>query len=174
MMRGGGSGGFKGKEWKLNLNTPNLVDLAQGIGSQIALNEAYKHDVDAINALKKYREQAVRFNAPTLDINDISHKYNTARNTLKSSIGPNTSTDLTLQSAKDQAYGQALVNLDMQEGSEKSNRIMQNKAEYDDIANQNIANAIGTANRNLDRATQLNYQTEALKGQKIRDEQANV
>ena len=79
-----------------------------------------------------------------------------------------------MQSAKDQAYGQALVNLDMQEGGEKSNRIMQNKAEYDDIANQNIANAIGTANRNLDRATQLNYQTEALKGQKIRDEQANV
>ena len=175
MMRDGWSGGLPGKKQELNLGNPaDWADLAQGISSQIALNEAYKHDVDAINALKKYREQAVRFNAPTLDINDISHKYNTARNTLKSSIGPNTSTDLTLQSAKDQAYGQALVNLDMQEGGEKSNRIMQNKAEYNDIANQNIANAIGTANRNLDRATQLNYQTEALKGQKIRDEQANV
>lgn len=175
MMRNGWSGGLPGKKQELNLGNPaDWADLAQGIGSQIALNEAYKHDKDAINALKKYREQAVRFNAPTLDINDISHKYNTARNTLKSSIGPNTFTDLTLQLAKDQAYGQALVNLDMQEGSEKSNRIMQNKAEYNDIANQNIANAIGTANRNLDRATQLNYQTEALKGQKIRDEQANI
>ena len=168
------SGGFTGKGWKLNLNIPNTLDLAEAIISQNKLNKAYKYDQNAIKALKNYREQAVHLSAPTLDINDISHKYNTARNTLKSSIGPNTSTDLTLQSAKDQAYGQALVNLDMQEGGEKSNRIMQNKAEYDDIANQNIANAIGTANRNLDRATQLNYQIEALKDQKIRDEQANV
>lgn len=174
MMRGGGSGGFKGKEWKLNLNAPNLVDLAQGIGSQIALNEAYKYDRNAINTLKNYKEQAVRFTAPTLDMNDISHKYNTARNTLKSSIGPNIYADLTLQSANNQAYGQQLVNLDMQEGGEKSNRIMQNKAETNAITNQNISNSVSIANRNFDRAIKLDYQTEALKGQKIRDEQANI
>lgn len=107
-------------------------------------------------------------------MNDISHKYNAARNTLKSSIGPNTYTDLALQSVNNQAYGQQLVNLDMQESSEKSNRIMQNNTETNAITNQNIANAINTANRNLDRATQLDYQTEALKSQKIRDEQANI
>ena len=44
----------------------------------------------------------------------------------------------------------------------------------DAITNQNISNAINTANRNLDRAIQLDYQTEALKSQKIRDEQANI
>lgn len=174
MMKDGGSGGFRGKEWKLNLNTPNVLDLAQGISSQIALNKAYQHDENAINNLKNYREQAVRLTAPTLDMNDISNKYNAARNTLKSSIGPNIYTDLALQSANNQAYGQQLVNLDMQEGSEKSNRIMQNNAETNAITNQNIANAINTANRNLDRATQLDYQTEALKSQKIRDEQANI
>lgn len=174
MMRGGGSGGFKGKEWKLNLNAPNLVDLAQGISSQIALNKAYQHDQNAINTLKNYKEQAVRFAAPTLDMNDISHKYNTARNTLKSSVGPNIYADLVLQSANNQAYGQQLVNLDMQEGGEKSNRIMQDKAETNAITNQNISNSVGTANRNFDRAIQLDYQTEALKGQKIRDEQANI
>ena len=174
MMRGGGSGGFRGKEWKLNLNTPNILDLVQGISSQIALNKAYQHDENAINNLKNYREQTVRLTAPTLDMNDISNKYNVARNTLKSSIGPNTYTDLALQSANNQAYGQQLVNLDMQEGSEKSNRIMQNNAETNAIINQNISNAINTANRNLDRATQLDYQTEALKSQKIRDEQANI
>ena len=174
MMRDGGSGGFRGKGWKLNLNTPNILDLAQGISSQIALNKAYQHDENAINNLKNYREQTVRLTAPTLDMNDISNKYNAARNTLKSSIGPNTYTDLALQSANNQAYGQQLVNLDMQEGSEKSNRIMQNNAEINAITNQNISNAINTANRNLDRATQLDYQTEALKSQKIRDEQANI
>ena len=174
MMRGGGSGGFRGKGWKLNLNTPNILDLAQGISSQIALNKAYQHDENAINNLKNYKEQTVRLTAPTLDISDISNKYNTARNTLKSSISPNTYTDLALQSANNQAYGQQLVNLDMQEGSEKSNRIMQNNAETNAIINQNISNAINTANRNLDRATQLDYQTEALKSQKIRDEQANI
>ena len=174
MMRGGGSGGFRGKEWKLDLNTPNILDLAQGIGSQIALNKAYQYDQNAIDTLKNYREQAVRLTAPTLDISDISNKYNTARNTLKSSIGPNTYTDLALQSANNQAYGQQLVNLDMQEGGEKSNRIMQNAAETNAIINQNISNSVNTANRNLDRATQLDYQTEALKGQKIRDEQANI
>ena len=174
MMKDGGSGGFRGKEWKLNLNTPNVLDLAQGISSQIALNKAYQHDENAINNLKNYREQTIRLTAPTLDMNDISNKYNVARNTLKSSIGPNTYTDLALQSANNQAYGQQLVNLDMQEGSEKSNRIMQNNAETNAIINQNISNAINTANRNLDRATQLDYQTEALKSQKIRDEQANI
>ena len=174
MMRGGGSGGFRGKEWKLDLNTPNILDLAQGIGSQIALNKAYQYDQNAIDTLKNYREQAVRLTAPTLDISDISNKYNTARNTLKSSIGPNTYTDLALQSANNQAYGQQLVNLDMQEGGEKSNRIIQNEAETNAIINQNISNSVGTANRNLDRATQLDYQTEALKSQKIRDEQANI
>ena len=107
-------------------------------------------------------------------MSDISNKYNTARNTLKSSISPNIYTDLALQSANNQAYSQQLVNLDMQEGSEKSNRIMQNNAETNAITNQNISNAINTANRNLDRATQLDYQTEALKSQKIRDEQANI
>ena len=174
MMRNGGSGGFRGKGWKLNLNTPNILDLAQGISSQIALNKAYQHDENAINNLKNYREQTVRLTAPTLDMSDISNKYNTARNTLKSSISPNIYTDLALQSANNQAYGQQLVNLDMQEGSEKSNRIMQNNAETNAIINQNISNSIGTANRNLDRATQLDYQTEALKSQKIRDEQANI
>ena len=174
MMRGGGSGGFRGKEWKLNLNTPNILDLAQGISSQIALNKAYQHDENAINNLKNYREQTVRLTAPTLNMSDISNKYNTARNTLKSSISPNIYTDLALQSANNQAYGQQLVNLDMQEGSEKSNRIMQNNAETNAIINQNISNSINTANHNLDRATQLNYQTEALKSQKIRDEQANI
>ena len=168
------SGGFTGKGWKLNLNTSNILDLAQGISSQIALNKAYQHDENAINNLKNYREQTVRLTAPTLDMNDISNKYNTARNTLKSSISPNTYTDLALQSANNQAYGQQLVNLDMQEGSEKSNRIMQNNAETNTITNQNISNAINTANHNLDRATQLDYQTEALKSQKIRDEQANI
>ena len=174
MMKGGGSGGFRGKGWKLNLNTPNILDLAQGISSQIALNKAYQHDENAINNLKNYREQTIRLTAPTLDMSDISNKYNAARNTLKSSISPNIYTDLTLQSANNQAYGQQLVNLDMQEGSEKSNRIMQNNAETNAIINQNISNAINTANRNLDRATQLAYQTEALKSQKIRDEQANI
>ena len=174
MMKGGGSGGFRGKGWKLNLNTPNILDLAQGISSQIALNKAYQHDENAINNLKNYREQTVRLTAPTLDMSDISNKYNAARNTLKSSISPNIYTDLTLQSANNQAYGQQLVNLDMQEGSEKSNRIMQNNAETNAIINQNISNSVGTANRNLDRATQLDYQTEALKSQKIRDEQANI
>lgn len=175
MMKDGGSGGIKGNKWKLNLgDASDWLDLAQGFGSQIALDEAYKHDSNAINALKKYREQAVHFNAPTLDMNDISHKYNTARNTLNSFIGPNIYTDLALKSANDQVYGQQLVNLDMQEGSEKSNRIMQNKTEVNNITNQNITNAISAANRNLDRYTQLDYQDEALKGQKIRDEQANI
>ena len=107
-------------------------------------------------------------------MNDISHKYNTARNTLNSFIGPNIYTDLALKSANDQVYGQQLVNLDMQEGSEKSKRIMQNKAEVNNITNQNITNAISAINRNLNRDTQLDYQNEALKGQKIRDEQANI
>lgn len=175
MMKGGGSGGTKGNKWKLNLgDSSDWLDLAQGFGSQIALDEAYKHDSNAINALKKYREQAVHFNTPTLDMNDISHKYNTARNTLSSFVSPNIYTDLALKSANDQVYGQQLVNLDMQEGSEKSNRIMQNKAEVNNITNQNITNAIGAANRNFRWDTQLDYQDEALKGQKIRDEQANI
>lgn len=175
MMKGGGSGGIKGNKRKLNLgDASDWLDLAQGFGSQIALDEAYKHDSNAINALKKYREQAVHLNTPTLDMNDISHKYNTARNTLSSFVSPNIYTDLALKSANDQVYGQQLVNLDMQEGSEKSNRIMQNKAEVNNITNQNITNAIGAANRNLDRNTKLDYQDEALKGQKIRDEQANI
>ena len=175
MMKDGGSGGIRGNKWKLNLgDASDWLDLAQGFGSQIALDEAYKHDSGAINALKKYREQAVHLNTPTLDMNDISHKYNTARNTLNSFISPNIYTDLALKSANDQVYGQQLVNLDMQEGSEKSNRIMQNKAKVNDITNQNITNAIGAANRNLDRDTKLDYQNEALRGQKIRDEQANI
>ena len=175
MMKDGGSGGIKGNKWKLNLgNSADWADLAQGFGSQLALDEAYKHDSNAINALKKYKEQAVHLNTPTLDMNDISHKYNTARNTLNSFIGPNIYTDLALKSANDQVYGQQLVNLDMQEGIEKSKRIMQNKAEVNNITNQNITNAISAANRNLDRNTQLDYQDEALKGQKIRDEQANI
>lgn len=175
MMKGGGSGGIKGNKWKLNLgDASDWLDLAQGFGSQIALDEAYKHDSNAINALKKYKEQAVHLNTPTLDMNDISHKYNTARNTLSSFVSPNIYTDLALKSANDQVYGQQLVNLDMQEGSEKSNRIMQNKTEVNNITNQNITNAIGAANRNLDRNTKLDYQNEALKGQKIRDEQANI
>lgn len=175
MMKDGGSGGIRGNKWKLNLgDASDWLDLAQGFGSQIALDEAYKHDSGAINALKKYREQAVHLNTPTLDMNDISHKYNTARNTLNSFIGSNIYTDLALKSANDQVYGQQLVNLDMQEGSEKSNRIMQNKAKVNDITNQNITNAIGAANRNLDRNTKLDYQNEALRGQKIRDEQANI
>ena len=175
MMKDGGSGGTRGNKWKLNLgDASDWLDLAQGFGSQIALDEAYKHDSGAINALKKYREQAVHLNTPTLDMNDISHKYNTARNTLNSFISPNIYTDLALKSANDQVYGQQLVNLDMQEGSEKSNRIMQNKAKVNDITNQNITNAIGAANRNLDRDTKLDYQNEALRGQKIRDEQANI
>lgn len=175
MMKDGGSGGIRGNKWKLNLgDASDWLDLAQGFGSQIALDEAYKHDSGAINALKKYREQAVHLNTPTLDMNDISHKYNTARNTLNSFIGSNIYTDLALKSANDQVYGQQLVNLDMQEGSEKSNRIMQNKAKVNDITNQNITNAIGAANRNLDRDTKLDYQNEALRGQKIRDEQANI
>ena len=175
MMKDGGSGGTRGNKWKLNLgDASDWLDLAQGFGSQIALDEAYKHDSGAINALKKYREQAVHLNTPTLDMNDISHKYNTARNTLNSFIGSNIYTDLALKSANDQVYGQQLVNLDMQEGSEKSNRIMQNKAKVNDITNQNITNAIGAANRNLDRDTKLDYQNEALRGQKIRDEQANI
>lgn len=175
MMKDGGSGGIKGNKWKLNLgDASDWLDLAQGFGSQIALDEAYKHDSDAINALKKYKEQAVHLNTPTLDMNDISHKYNTARNTLSSFVSPNIYTDLALKSANDQVYGQQLVNLDMQEGSEKSNRIMQNKTEVNNITNQNIINAINTINRNLDRDTQLDYQNEALKGQKIRDEQANI
>lgn len=175
MMKDGGSGGIKGNKWKLNLgNSADWADLAQGFGSQIALDEAYKHDSNAINALKKYKEQAVHLNTPTLDMNDISHKYNTARNTLSSFVNPNIYTDLALKSANDQVYGQQLVNLDMQEGSEKSNRIMQNKAEVNNITNQNITNAISAANRNLDRNTKLDYQDEALKGQKIRDEQANI
>lgn len=107
-------------------------------------------------------------------MNDISHKYNTARNTLSSFVSPNIYTDLALKSANDQVYGQQLVNLNMQEGSEKSNRIMQNKTEVNNITNQNITNAINAANRNLDRNTKLDYQDEALKGQKIRDEQANI
>lgn len=175
MMKGGGSGGIKGNKWKLNLgDSSDWLDLAQGFGSQIALDEAYKHDSNAINALKKYKEQAIHLNTPTLDMNDISHKYNTARNTLSSFVSPNIYTDLALKSANDQVYGQQLVNLDMQEGSEKSNRIMQNKTEVNNITNQNITNAIGAANRNLDRNTKLDYQDEALKGQKIRDEQANI
>ena len=175
MMKDGGSGGTRGNKWKLNLgDASDWLDLAQGFGSQIALDEAYKHDSGAINALKKYREQAVHLNTPTLDMSDISHKYNMARNTLNSFIGSNIYTDLALKSANDQVYGQQLVNLDMQEGSEKSNRIMQNKAKVNDITNQNITNAIGAANRNLDRDTKLDYQNEALRGQKIRDEQANI
>lgn len=175
MMKGGGSGGTKGNKWKLNLgDSSDWLDLAQGFGSQIALDEAYKHDSNAINTLKKYKEQAVHLNTPTLDMNDISHKYNTARNTLSSFVSPNIYTDLALKSANDQVYGQQLVNLNMQEGSEKSNRIMQNKTEVNNITNQNITNAINAANRNLDRNTKLDYQDEALKGQKIRDEQANI
>ena len=149
MMRGGGSGGFTGKDLKLNLNVPNTLDLAEAIISQNKLNKAYKHDQNAIKALKNYREQAVNLSAPTLDINDISQKYNTARNTLKSSVGPNTYADLALQKAANQAYGQQLVNLDMQEGSEKSNRILQNRAETLNIINQNRANDVAAANNNL-------------------------
>ena len=168
------SGGFTGKGWKLNLNIPNTLDLAEAIISQNKLNKAYKYDQNAIKALKNYREQAVHLSAPTLDINDISQKYNAARNTLKSSVGPNTYADLALQEAANQAYGQQLVNLDMQEGSEKSNRIAQNKAETLNIINQNRTNDIVAANNNLKWDTQLNYQSEALKGQKIRDERANI
>ena len=168
------SGGFTGKSWKLNLNIPNTLDLAEAIISQNKLNKAYKYDQNAIKALKNYREQAVHLSAPTLDINDISQKYNAARNTLKSSVGPNTYADLALQEAANQAYGQQLVNLDMQEGSEKSNRIAQNKAETLNIINQNRTNDIVAANNNLKWDTQLNYQSEALKGQKIRDERANI
>lgn len=156
------------------MNEANIADFADFIASSARLNKAYDYEREGINALKRYREQPVIYTTPTLDTSDISQKYNTVRNTLKSSIGPNTYADLALQEAVNQNYGQQLVNLDMQEGSEKSNRIMQNNAETNAITNQNIANAINTANRNLDRATQLDYQTEALKSQKIRDEQANI
>ena len=142
------SGGFTGKSWKLNLNIPNTLDLAEAIISQNKLNKAYEYDQNAIKALKNYREQAVHLSAPTLDINDISHKYNTARNTLKSSIGPNTYADLALQEAVNQNYGQQLVNLDMQEGNEISNRVAQNRAETLNLTNQNRANETTTANNN--------------------------
>ena len=131
------------------MNEANIADFADFIASSARLNKAYNYEREGINALKRYREQPVIYTTPTLDTSDISQKYNTARNTLKSTIGPNTYADLALQEAVNQNYGQQLVNLDMQEGSEISNRIAQNRAETLNLTNQNRANETTTANNNL-------------------------
>lgn len=150
------------------------MDLAQGVASQVALGQAYRHDQNALDQLNKYREQSVHLATPRLDTNDIQQKYNSARNTLRSTVGPNIYADLSLQAANNQAFGQQMVNLDIQQGGEETNRIMQNNVATLDIINQNRTNDVATANNNLNRAAQIQYQKEALNGQKIRDEQANI
>lgn len=130
------------------MNEANIADFADFIASSARLNKAYNYEREGINALKRYREQPVIYATPTLDTSDISQKYNTVRNTLKSSIGPNTYADLALQEAVNQNYGQQLVNLDMQEGNEISNRVAQNRAETLNLTNQNRVNETTTANNN--------------------------
>ena len=113
------------------------------------MNDRVKELVDQLN---KYREQSVHLATPRLDTNDIQQKYNSARNTLRSTVGPNIYADLSLQAANNQAFGQQMVNLDMQQGGEETNRIMQNNAATLDIINQNRTNDVATANSNLKQA----------------------
>ena len=174
MMKDGGSGGFQGKKWELNLNEANIADFADFIASSARLNKVYDYEREGINALKRYREQPVIYTTPTLDTSDISQKYNTVRNTLKSSIGPNTYADLALQEAVNQNYGQQLVNLDMQEGNEISNRVAQNRAETLNLTNQNRANKTTTANNNLKWDATQNYQSKKLNSLEISDWSANI
>lgn len=170
-----GLGGFSGKPFKLDEKyLPAALDFGEAIRSQVQLNKAYKQDERALRGLKDYSVQASQ--SPLLDFNASPYlqDYVNTKNTYLSALGPNTYADLGLSMANNQATAQTLGKLSSQTGANISNAVYQNDVNNNAIMAQNEKNRIDTANANSQYQTQINYQIDALKAQKTRDQNANI
>ena len=168
-------GGFSGKPFELDEKyLPAALDLGEAIRSQVQLNKAYKQDEKALRGLKDYSVQASQ--SPLLDFNASPYlqDYINTKNTYLSALGPNTYADLGLSAANNQATAQALGKLSSQTGANISNAVYQNDVNNNAIMAQNEKNRIDAANTNSQYQTQINYQIDALKAQKTRDQNANI
>ena len=168
-------GGFSGKPFELDEKyLPAALDLGEAIRSQVQLNKAYKQDEKALRGLKDYSVQASQ--SPLLDFNASPYlqDYINTKNTYLSALGPNTYADLGLSVANNQATAQTLGKLSSQTGANISNAVYQNDVNNNAIMAQNEKNRIDAANANSQYQTQINYQIDALKAQKTRDQNANI
>ena len=69
------SGGFTGKGWKLNLNIPNTLDLAEAIISQNKLNKAYKRITNKkLDVIHNYACSIIAEKPSSIVMEDLSVK----------------------------------------------------------------------------------------------------
>lgn len=168
-------GGFAGKAYAIGTKyLPTALDLGEAIRSQAEMNQAYKQDAKALAGLKNYSLQAAQSSLMDFNASPYLQDYVNTKNTYLSNLGPNTYSDLGLSAANNQATAQALGKLSSQLGTNISSAVYQNDVNNNALMNQNEKNRIDAANSNLQYQTQINYQIDALKAQKTRDQNANI